>query len=43
LALYDELLRLADEQDLMTADVRAEIDASPDATDAPKGAHDEGE
>ena len=31
LALYDELLRLADEQDLMTGDVRAELDAAPDA------------
>lgn len=31
LALYDELLRLADEQDLMAADVRGEIDAAPDA------------
>jgi hypothetical protein len=34
-------LRLADEQDLMTADVRAEIAASPDAPESPKGAHDE--
>jgi hypothetical protein len=41
--LYDELLRLADEQDLMTADVRAELDASPDATESPKGARDGGE
>jgi len=39
--LYDELLRLADEQDLMAADVRAEIDAAPDATRSPKGARDE--
>ena len=30
LALYDELLRLADEQDLMAADVRGEIEAAPD-------------
>jgi len=36
LALYDELLRLADEQDLMTADVRAEIAAAPDAADRSK-------
>lgn len=28
LALYDELMRLADEQDLMAADVRNEIDAA---------------
>jgi hydrogenase expression/formation protein HypC len=41
LALYDELLRLADEQDLMTADVRGELDAAPDATPSPKGALDE--
>lgn len=41
LALYDELLRLADEQDLMTEDVRAEIDAAPDAASATKGARDE--
>ena len=40
LALYDELLRLADEQDLMTADVRGEIDAAPDAAAPPKGAAD---
>lgn len=31
LALYDELLRLADEQDLMAGDVRDEIEAAPDA------------
>ena len=43
LALYDELLRLADDQDLMTADVRAEIDASADVPGSPKGAQDEGE
>ena len=30
LALYDELLRLADEQDLMAADVRGEIEAAPE-------------
>ncbi len=36
LALYDELLRLADEQDLMTADVRDEIAAAPDARDRSK-------
>ena len=41
LALYDELLRLADEQDLMTADVRDEIDATPDASDSDNGAVDE--
>lgn len=41
LALYDELLRLADDQDLMTADVRAEIDAAPDANVSPKGAENE--
>ena len=28
LALYDELLRLADREDLMAADVRGEIDAT---------------
>jgi len=43
LALYDELLRLADEQDLMAADVRAEIDASPDADQLPQGARDDRE
>lgn len=37
LALYDELLRLADEQDLMTQDVRSEIDAAPD----PRGSSNE--
>ena len=41
LALYDELLRLADEQDLMTADIRGEIDAAPDANASSKGAPDE--
>jgi len=41
LALYDELLRLADEQDLMTADVRGEIDAAPDAAPSRTGALDE--
>jgi len=41
LALYDELLRLADEQDLMTADVRGELDAAPDARPTTKGALDE--
>ena len=35
------LLRLADDQDLMAADVRAEIDAAPHASDPPKGAGDE--
>lgn len=28
LALYDELLRVADQQDLMAADIRSEIDAT---------------
>lgn len=41
LALYDELLRLADEQDLMTADVRDEIDATPDTTNATPSAEDQ--
>jgi hydrogenase expression/formation protein HypC len=41
LALYDELLRLADEQDLMGADVRGEIDAAPDAVRSRKEALDE--
>jgi hydrogenase expression/formation protein HypC len=40
-ALYDELLRLADGQDLMASDVRAEIDAAPDAARPVKGALDE--
>jgi len=31
LALYDELLRLADEDDLMAADVRDELAAAPPA------------
>lgn len=35
LALYDELLSLADDQDLMTADVRSEIAAAPDAKRTP--------
>jgi hydrogenase expression/formation protein HypC len=43
LALYDELLRLADERDLMTADVRAEIQAAPDAKPTPKGTGDASE
>jgi len=43
LALYDELLRVADEQDLMTADVRGEINAAPNATPLPNGAVDESE
>jgi hydrogenase expression/formation protein HypC len=37
LALYDELLRLADERDLMTGDVRAELEAAPDAPIRPTG------
>lgn len=41
LALYDELLRLADEQDLMTADVRGEIDAAPNARRPAKGVVDD--
>ena len=41
LALYDELLRRAAEQDLMAADVRGEISAAPDAPRSPKGATDE--
>ena len=36
LALYDELLRLADAQDLMASDVRGELDAAPNAS-SPKG------
>lgn len=40
LALYDELLRLADEQDLMTQDVRAEIEAAPHAERTAKEAQD---
>ncbi len=34
LALYDELLRLADEEDLMMADVRSEIAAASDSKTA---------
>jgi len=41
LALYDELLGLADEQDLMAADVRDEIAAAPDATGRSKRSSDE--
>jgi hydrogenase expression/formation protein HypC len=33
LALYDELMRLADADDLMTADVRAELEAAPNRDD----------
>jgi hydrogenase expression/formation protein HypC len=36
LALYDELLRLADDEDLMTSDVRDEMAAAPDAAPARK-------
>jgi hydrogenase expression/formation protein HypC len=36
LALYDELLRLADDEDLMTSDVRDEMAAAPDAAIARK-------
>lgn len=37
LALYDELLRLANEEDLMAQDVRGEIDAAgAGGSDAPK-------
>lgn len=41
LAVYDELLRLADAQDLMAEDVRGELEAAPDATRSPKEAADE--
>lgn len=37
LALYDELLRLAEEQDLMAADVRDELEAAAPVTDAKGG------
>ncbi len=43
LALYDELLRLADDQDLMTQDVRSEIDAAPYATASAKEAYEASE
>jgi len=43
LALYDELLRLADDQDLMTQDVRSEIDAAPYAVSSPREAYDASE
>jgi len=43
LALYDELLRLADDQDLMTEDVRSEIDAAPYAAPSAKEAYDASE
>jgi hydrogenase expression/formation protein HypC len=43
LAVYDELLRLADEQDLMAADVRGELAAAPEATRSTKEAADESE
>lgn len=43
LALYDELLRLADDQDLMTQDVRSEIDAAPYAAPSPKEVSDASE
>lgn len=36
LALYDELLRVAEAEDLMTADVRSEIEAAPSASGARK-------
>lgn len=39
LALYDELLRLADDQDLMTQDVTSEIEAAPDARHLRKENH----
>ena len=42
LALYDELLKAADEQDLMTADVRDEIKAAPDAGAPKGGSHESG-
>jgi hydrogenase expression/formation protein HypC len=43
LALYDELLRLADDQDLMTQDVRSEINAAPLAAHSSKEAWDASE
>jgi len=43
LALYDELLRLADDQDLMTQDVRSEINAAPLAERPSKEAYDASE
>ena len=42
LALYDELLKAADEQDLMTADVRDELHAAPDAVAPKGGSHESG-
>ena len=43
LALYDELLRLADAQDLMAADVRSEIEAAPNINPESEGARDASE
>ncbi|MGB5810679.1 MAG: HypC/HybG/HupF family hydrogenase formation chaperone [Polyangiales bacterium] len=40
LALYDELLRAAEAEDLMTADVRAEIKAAPDVRSGQQGERD---
>jgi hydrogenase expression/formation protein HypC len=41
LALYDELLRLSDEQDLMAGEIRGEIDAAPDASPSREKTRDE--
>ena len=43
LALYDELLRLADEGDLMADDVRSEIGAASEPPSAATGERDGGE
>ncbi len=43
LALYDELLRLADEEDLMAADVRSEIEAASKVATESEGARDASE
>jgi hydrogenase expression/formation protein HypC len=43
LALYDELLRLADEQDLMASDVRSEIEAASNIDTESEGARDASE
>ena len=39
LALYDELLRIADEEDLMTEEVRGEIDAAQDPSNSAGDGH----
>ena len=41
LALYDELMRIADEQDLMASEVRDEIDSAPGGIDTTKRGFDE--